>query len=62
MAEVCGRLADLTILTSDNPRTEDPEAIIREASSGIPAGKSVLKITNRKDAIEEAVRLSGRAI
>lgn len=59
MAEVCGRLADLTILTSDNPRTEDPEAIIRETSSGIPAGKSVLKITNRKDAIEEAVRLSG---
>lgn len=58
MAEVCGRLSDLPIITSDNPRTEKPEDIIEEAASGMPSGKEFLKITDRKSAIEKAVALS----
>ena len=59
MAAVCGRLADRVIITSDNPRTENPEEIIAEAAAGMPAGKEFLKITDRKRAIETAVGLSG---
>ena len=38
MGEIAGRLADLAILTSDNPRTEDPLAIIDEVEAGLRAG------------------------
>lgn len=51
--------SDLVILTSDNPRTEDPEAIIREMEAGVSnAGKKVLSITNRREAIKTAIYLS----
>lgn len=59
MAEVCGRLADLTVITSDNPRTEKPEDIIEEASAGMPENCTFLKITDRGSAIRKAVELSG---
>jgi len=35
MGEVCGRLSDFCVVTSDNPRSEDPEAIIREITPGL---------------------------
>ena len=35
MGEVSGRLSDLTILTSDNPRWEDPETIINDIETGV---------------------------
>ncbi|HTQ67602.1 MAG TPA: UDP-N-acetylmuramoyl-L-alanyl-D-glutamate--2,6-diaminopimelate ligase [Solirubrobacteraceae bacterium] len=38
MGEIAARLADLVIVTSDNPRSEDPERIIAEIMAGIPAG------------------------
>jgi UDP-N-acetylmuramoyl-L-alanyl-D-glutamate--2,6-diaminopimelate ligase len=38
MGEIAGRLADLAIVTSDNPRSEDPEAIIEEILAGAPPG------------------------
>jgi UDP-N-acetylmuramoyl-L-alanyl-D-glutamate--2,6-diaminopimelate ligase len=38
MGEVAARLADHVILTTDNPRTEDPDRIIDEIASGMPAG------------------------
>jgi len=38
MAETACRIADAIYVTSDNPRTEDPEAIIREILCGVPAG------------------------
>lgn len=57
MGEVSGRLADLTIITSDNPRYEKPEDIIADIVTGIrrTEGKYVT-ITDRKEAIAYAIR------
>jgi UDP-N-acetylmuramoyl-L-alanyl-D-glutamate--2,6-diaminopimelate ligase len=56
MGEVSGRLSDLTIITSDNPRDEEPEAIIQDIITGISktSGKHV-DIVNRKEAIKYAI-------
>ncbi len=57
MGEVSGRLADLTVITSDNPRFEDPSAIIDDIVEGI--GKTdgaYVRIEDRKDAIRYAIR------
>ena len=56
MGEVSGRLADLTIITSDNPRFEEPEAIIADIVTGIEKtrGKYVT-ICDRKEAIAYAI-------
>ncbi len=56
MGEVSGRLADLTIVTSDNPRTEKPQAIIDDIKTGIEKtdGKYV-EICDRKQAIAYAI-------
>ncbi|MDZ4197680.1 MAG: UDP-N-acetylmuramoyl-L-alanyl-D-glutamate--2,6-diaminopimelate ligase [Kiritimatiellia bacterium] len=59
MGAVAARLADLTVLTSDNPRTEDPEAILKEIRSGIPAGAPVESVTDREAAIRRAFELAG---
>ncbi len=56
MGAAAASLADLAILTSDNPRSEDPAAIIREIESGIPAGTHYLVEPDRAKAIELAVR------
>jgi UDP-N-acetylmuramoyl-L-alanyl-D-glutamate--2,6-diaminopimelate ligase len=40
MGEVAARLADIAVVTSDNPRSEDPTAIISEVISGMPAARS----------------------
>lgn len=56
MGEVSGQMADLTIITSDNPRTEEPQAIIDDIKSGIAKtdGKYV-EICDRKEAIAYAI-------
>lgn len=56
MGEVSGRLADLTIITSDNPRFEEPQDIIDDIKIGIEKtdGKYV-EICDRKDAIKYAI-------
>ena len=56
MGEVSGRLADLTIITSDNPRDEDPQAIIDDIKTGMAktSGKYV-EIPDRKEAIAYAI-------
>lgn len=56
MGEVSGKLADLTIITSDNPRFEEPQAIIDDIKTGIEKtdGKYV-EIIDRKDAIKYAI-------
>jgi len=52
--------SDKVILTSDNPRSEDPEVIISEMLKGVPANKTaiVLAITNRKEAIRTACMMA----
>ncbi len=56
MGEVSGNMADLTIITSDNPRTEEPQAIIDDIKTGIAktSGKYV-EICDRKEAIAYAI-------
>ena len=56
MGEVSGRMADLTIITSDNPRDEEPQAIIDDIRIGIgrTAGRYV-EIADRKEAIRYAI-------
>ena len=60
MAEIACRLSDRVILTSDNPRTEDPEAILDDMEKGVnPADyRKKLRITNRREAIKTAVALA----
>ena len=56
MGEVSGRLADLSVITSDNPRFEEPEAIIEDIITGISKtdGKYV-KIVDRIEAIKYVI-------
>lgn len=60
MASVAVKRSDKVIITSDNPRTEDPLAIIKDMEAGIPAAdrKKVLSITDRKEAIRTAYQLA----
>ncbi|HKO98052.1 MAG TPA: UDP-N-acetylmuramoyl-L-alanyl-D-glutamate--2,6-diaminopimelate ligase [Pyrinomonadaceae bacterium] len=56
MGEAAGSLSDVVILTSDNPRTEDPEQILADAELGIKkTGKPYRKIADRREAIHEAI-------
>jgi UDP-N-acetylmuramoyl-L-alanyl-D-glutamate--2,6-diaminopimelate ligase len=60
MAGIATELSDKAILTSDNPRNEDPEVIIHEMEQGIEAQnyKKSLSITDRKQAIKTACQLA----
>lgn len=60
MASVAAKLSDRVVITSDNPRSEEPEAIIREMETGLtPELKSnCLSITDRREAIRTAVMLA----
>lgn len=55
MAKVSEELADKIIVTSDNPRTENPDLIITDILDGFENLDNVKSITNRKDAIERAI-------
>jgi len=59
MGKVSAKLSDKVIFTSDNPRNEDPSAIIEDMQNGVEASdyKKVLKIADRKEAIKTAVML-----
>ena len=75
MAAVAGRLSDIVVVTSDNPRTEDPAAIVDEILRGMPApaehvlqvgverrtvrGPEVHTVLDRRAAIERAIELAG---
>jgi UDP-N-acetylmuramoyl-L-alanyl-D-glutamate--2,6-diaminopimelate ligase len=58
MGEISARLADLSIVTSDNPRSEDPPAIIAEILAGVPQGAEVEAIEDRREAIAHAISLA----
>ncbi|HEY2719206.1 MAG TPA: UDP-N-acetylmuramoyl-L-alanyl-D-glutamate--2,6-diaminopimelate ligase [Solirubrobacteraceae bacterium] len=58
MGEIAARLSDLTIVTSDNPRSEDPEQIIAEIMAGVarvPEHAAVRSVAERATAIDEAI-------
>ena len=59
MGEIAGRLADYAILTSDNPRFEDPMAILAAIEAGIkPTGAKYEVIENRREAIRQAMEMA----
>ncbi|MGJ8660775.1 MAG: UDP-N-acetylmuramoyl-L-alanyl-D-glutamate--2,6-diaminopimelate ligase [Bacteroidota bacterium] len=60
MAKIAAQFSQQTILTSDNPRTEDPQLILEEMEAGIPEDKQTQNITisDRKEAIKLAISLS----
>jgi UDP-N-acetylmuramoyl-L-alanyl-D-glutamate--2,6-diaminopimelate ligase len=63
MGAVAGRLSDVIVITSDNPRSEDPDRIIEEVLRGLPAAASreqprVLTIADRRAAILKAIELA----
>ncbi len=62
MGRIAGELADIIILTNDNPRDEEPMKIIEDIFSGIPEGeKNKVKIEpDRKKAIEMAIKLADK--
>ncbi|PKN58000.1 MAG: UDP-N-acetylmuramoyl-L-alanyl-D-glutamate--2,6-diaminopimelate ligase [Deltaproteobacteria bacterium HGW-Deltaproteobacteria-14] len=59
MAAASARTADLSVVTSDNPRTEDPDAIIADIVAGLPAGAPHLVEPDRRAAIARAVADAG---
>lgn len=60
MGEVSGKLADLTIITSDNPRFEEPQDIINDIKVGIDkTSGSYVEICDRKEAIRYAITHGG---
>lgn len=58
MGKVANALADIMIVTSDNPRTENPEQIINDITQGLDDSHNIFKIINRKDAIKKAIDLA----
>ena len=62
MGEVAGRLADFTVITSDNPRNEKPSDIIKDIESGIKQTRGLYKsIENRRQAIKFAMRIAWKS-
>ncbi len=57
MGEAAARYSDICIVTSDNPRSEDPESIINDIMPGIPKPKQQ-RITDRREAIAAALDMS----
>ncbi|HEX7122095.1 MAG TPA: UDP-N-acetylmuramoyl-L-alanyl-D-glutamate--2,6-diaminopimelate ligase, partial [Gemmatimonadaceae bacterium] len=58
MGAIAERLADVVVLTSDNPRTEDPERILDDIEAGM-RGRAHERIEDRRRAIERALELAG---
>ena len=60
MAKTAARLSDQLVLTSDNPRSEDPQTILAEMEAGLDAEqlRKTLRVENREQAIKTAVRLA----
>ena len=67
MGMVAARLSDVVVITSDNPRSEDPKRIIEEIERGIPAGTQastrapmVESVVERAEAIERAISIASK--
>lgn len=59
MAKLASTLSDITVVTSDNPRKENPQEIIDEVMTGIQAGTKVFAEVDRRKAIRMALGLAG---
>ena len=61
MGEISGKIADYTIITSDNPRTEEPEKIVKQIEEGIKKTKGKYEvIVDRVEAIEKAITMANK--
>jgi len=58
MAQTVASFSDLAILTTDNPRTEDPEEILNQVQSGFPMGFEYLRESSREKAIRMALQIA----
>lgn len=59
MGDIAQKLSDICIVTSDNPRTEDPELIINDILQGLDKSKENYKVViDRKEAIKEAIEMA----
>lgn len=58
MAAVVSRLSDVTVVTSDNPRTEDPQSILDDVLAGVQTGADSIAIIDRREAIFHAVSIA----
>ncbi len=59
MGRIAAELSDIVVVTSDNPRTEDPEEIIRDILEGINAeNKEIITIIDRSEAIRKAISIA----
>ena len=59
MGEISGRIADFTFITSDNPRTEDPQKIVDQIEEGMKKTKGKYKVVvDRTQAIKEAIKMA----
>ena len=61
MGEISGKIADYTIITSDNPRTEEPKKIVDQIEEGIKKTKGKYEvIVDRTEAIEKAIKMANK--
>lgn len=61
MGEISGRIADFTIITSDNPRTEDPQKIVEQIEEGIKKTKGkYIVVVDRVEAIKTAIKMADK--
>lgn len=61
MGEISGKIADYTIITSDNPRTEDPQKIVDQIESGIKKTKGKYEVVlDRVEAIKTAIKMANK--
>jgi UDP-N-acetylmuramoyl-L-alanyl-D-glutamate--2,6-diaminopimelate ligase len=60
MAQVACEHSDVVVLTSDNPRTEQPEQIIKDMEAGVPVYhvKKYVSVVDRKDAIKTICKMA----
>ena len=58
MALAASEASDVTIVTSDNPRTEDPQKILSDVEQGLVAGKRSETIIDRNEAISRAIEIA----
>ena len=58
MGNISAQIADYSVITSDNPRTEDPDDIIAQIVSNLPHDTNYMCISERRDAIHHAIAMA----